>query len=122
MKFTRDQKIDLVLIIISAMSITSSFILSTDHIAWIAVILCGVPIFKECAEGLITEFDIKRIVDDYGKDISEWYSEKTELLTENMLDEFVFKYRDVLADELNSIRCGGSKLEVMDYRWENKQG
>ncbi len=70
----------------------------------------------------ITEFDIKRIVDDYGKDITELYSEKTELLTENMLDEFVFKYIDVLADELNSIRCGGSKLEVMDYRWENKQG
>ena len=36
----------------------SSFVLSLDYIAWIAVILCGLPIFKECVEGL-TEFDIK---------------------------------------------------------------
>lgn len=59
MNFTRDQKIDIMLIIISAISVISSFILSLDYLSWIAVILCGVPIFKECAEGLITEFDIK---------------------------------------------------------------
>ena len=35
-----------------------SFILSLEYVAGIAVILCGVPIFKECAEGL-KEFDIK---------------------------------------------------------------
>lgn len=70
----------------------------------------------------ITEFDIKKLVDDYQKDITELYSEPPKLLTENMLDEFVSKYIEVLADELRSIRCDGSKLEVMDYRWENKQG
>lgn len=36
-----------------------SFILSLEYISLIAVILCGVPIFKECIEGLITEFNIK---------------------------------------------------------------
>ena len=59
MNFTREQKIDLILIIISTISIISSFILSLDYISWIAVILCGIPIFKECIEGLIREFDIK---------------------------------------------------------------
>ncbi|WP_406533738.1 heavy metal translocating P-type ATPase [Methanobrevibacter sp.] len=59
MKFTRDEKVDLLLIIISTMSVIASFMLSLDYIAWIAVILCGIPIFKECIEGLITEFDIK---------------------------------------------------------------
>ena len=44
---------------ISAISLIASFILSIEYLSWIAVILCGIPIFKECAEGLITEFDIK---------------------------------------------------------------
>ena len=59
MKFSRDEKVDLLLIIISTISVIGSFILSLDYIAWVAVILCGIPIFKECIEGLITEFDIK---------------------------------------------------------------
>ena len=59
MNFTRDEKVDILLIIISTISVIASFILSLDYIAWIAVILCGIPIFKECIEGLITEFDIK---------------------------------------------------------------
>ena len=59
MNFTREQKIDIILIIISIISIINSFILSLDYISWIAVILCGIPIFKECIEGLIREFDIK---------------------------------------------------------------
>lgn len=59
MNFTRDQKIDILLIVISTISVIASFVLSLDYIAWVAVLLCGVPIFKECAEGLITEFDIK---------------------------------------------------------------
>lgn len=58
MTLTRNQKIDITLIIISAISLIGSFILSLDYIAGIAVILCGAPIFKECAEGL-KEFDIK---------------------------------------------------------------
>ncbi|WP_292888813.1 cation-translocating P-type ATPase [Methanobrevibacter sp. UBA212] len=59
MKFTKEEKIDIVLITISAISLITSFILSIDYISWIAVILCGLPIFRECGEGLIKEFDIK---------------------------------------------------------------
>ena len=69
----------------------------------------------------IAEFDIQRIVDDYEKDLTELHDEKTVLLTETMLEEFVFKYIDVLAEELRSVRHGKSKLNVLDYRWENKQ-
>ena len=58
MNFTRNQKIDIVLIAISAISLIASFIQSTDYLSWIAVILCGIPIFKDCIEGL-REFDIK---------------------------------------------------------------
>ena len=59
MKFSKHEKIDLLAILISAISLIASFILSIDYLSWIAVILCGIPIFKECAEGFITEFDIK---------------------------------------------------------------
>ena len=59
MKFSKHEKIDLLAIMISSISLIASFILSIDYLSWIAVILCGIPIFKECAEGLITEFDIK---------------------------------------------------------------
>ena len=59
MKFTKEEKIDIALIAISAISLITSFILSIDYISWIAVILCGLPIFRECGEGLIKEFDIK---------------------------------------------------------------
>ena len=59
MKFTRDQKTDILLIIVSAASLIASLILSLDYISWIAVVLCGIPIFKECIEGLVKEFDIK---------------------------------------------------------------
>lgn len=59
MKFSKHEKIDLLAIMISAISLIASFILSIDYLSWIAVILCGIPIFKECVEGLITEFDIK---------------------------------------------------------------
>lgn len=59
LNFDRNQKIDLILIIISTISVIASFVLSIDYLSWIAVALCGIPIFKECIEGLITEFDIK---------------------------------------------------------------
>ena len=42
-------------IIISLISLIASFIMQIDYLSWIAIILCGVPIFKEC----ITELDIK---------------------------------------------------------------
>ena len=58
MNFTKTEKVDLLLIIISTISIIASFIFSIDYISWIAIILCGFPIIKECAEGLINEFDL----------------------------------------------------------------
>ena len=58
MNFTRAEKKNIILILISTMSVISSYILSLDYIAWIAVLLCGVPILKECCEGLIKEFDL----------------------------------------------------------------
>ena len=59
MNLTRNQKINILLIALSALSLILSFTLSINYISWIAVALCGIPIFKECIEGLITEFDIK---------------------------------------------------------------
>ena len=59
MKFTKEEKIDIALIAISAISLITSFILSIEYVSWISVIRCGLPIFKECGEGLIKEFDIK---------------------------------------------------------------
>ena len=59
MNLTQNEKKDILLIVISIISVISSFILSLDYLAWIAVLLCGIPIFKECVEGMIAEFDIK---------------------------------------------------------------
>lgn len=58
MKLRKDQKIDIILIIISTISILISYTQSIDYIAGIAIVLCGIPIFKESIEGL-REFDIK---------------------------------------------------------------
>lgn len=69
----------------------------------------------------ITEFDIKTLVSDYENDVVELYDEKPVLLSEAMLEEFVLKYIDILADELRSVRNGRSKLNVLDYKWENKR-
>lgn len=75
---------------------------------------------KEALNG-ITEFDVKQIVQDYRNDIVELSNEKTVLLTEDMLEEFVLKYIDIIADELCSVRNAHSKLNVLDYKWENKK-
>ena len=69
----------------------------------------------------ITEFDIKKLVSDYENDVIELCDEKTVLLTETMLEEFVISYIDILVDELHSVRNGCSKLNVLDYKWENKR-
>ncbi len=74
---------------------------------------------KELLNG-ITGFDIKKLIHDYQNDIVECSDEKTVLLTECMLEEFVSKYIDMLADELCSARKGYSMLNVLDYKWENK--
>lgn len=60
--FKDDDKRTIVFLIISALSLIISFLHIFDFIidiAWIAIILCGVPIVKGAIEGLITEFDIK---------------------------------------------------------------
>ena len=59
LKFSKQNKLEIISILISATTLIASFILSIDYLSWISVILCGIPIFKECAEGLISEFDIK---------------------------------------------------------------
>ncbi|MDO5814248.1 MAG: cation-translocating P-type ATPase [Methanobrevibacter sp.] len=59
MILSRKEKIDIISIILSAAGLIGSFTLSIDYLSWIAVALCGTPIFKECIEGLVTEFDIK---------------------------------------------------------------
>ena len=59
LKFDTNEKIDLILIAVSAASVIVSFITSTDYIASIAVILCGIPIFKDCVFGLVLKLDIK---------------------------------------------------------------
>ena len=59
MKLDKSQKMDLLLITVSTISIIASFIQSLEYLSWIAVVLCGLPILKESAEGLISEFDLK---------------------------------------------------------------
>ena len=59
LKFDKQEQTDLMVIFISAISLIASFILSIDYLSWIPILLCGIPIFKECIEGLIREFDIK---------------------------------------------------------------
>ena len=58
-KFGKEEKVNLSIILISAVSLIVGFIFSINYLSWISVILCGIPILKECIEGLITEFDIK---------------------------------------------------------------
>lgn len=55
-------KKDIVLLIISGIAVIGSLVhfepMQID-LAWVAIILCGIPIILEAAIGLITEFDIK---------------------------------------------------------------
>lgn len=56
-------KKDIIFLVISGIALLLSMILPEDilpfHLAWVAVILCGVPIILEAIIGLVTEFDIK---------------------------------------------------------------
>lgn len=59
-----EEKRKIIFIILSALSLIISFLNFFEDklpfdIAWIAIILCGIPIIKGAIEGLITEFDIK---------------------------------------------------------------
>ncbi len=69
----------------------------------------------------ITEFDLEKICHDYEHDITNLHHGKPVLLTEDILDEYVVRYIEIAADELTSVRNGCSKLNVLDYKWENKR-
>ena len=57
-----DFKKELILLTLSGLSLLAS-ILASDALpadpAWVAIVLCGVPIIKEAVTGLVTSFDIK---------------------------------------------------------------
>ena len=59
LKFKKEEKTEIIFITISAVSLILGFTLSINYLSWIPIILCGIPIFKECYKGLTTEFDIK---------------------------------------------------------------
>ena len=77
--------------------------------------------FEKESINQITEFDANRIISEYENDISENVTGNTTFLTESMLEEFVDKYIGLLSDELQSVRKGGSLLNPLDYKWENKK-
>lgn len=60
--FLNEENRTLIFLVISAISLVISFFrignLKFDA-AWVAIILCGIPIIKGAIEGLVTEFDIK---------------------------------------------------------------
>ncbi|WP_010236921.1 heavy metal translocating P-type ATPase [Clostridium arbusti] len=60
--FKNEEKRTLLFLIISAIALIVSFFHIVNFkidVAWIAIILCGIPIIKGAIEGLISEFDIK---------------------------------------------------------------
>ncbi|MCR5026193.1 MAG: cadmium-translocating P-type ATPase [Methanobrevibacter sp.] len=57
--FDKREKKDIILIVISVISLLTSFFMSIEYLSWIAIILCGIPIFKGCIGGMIRKFDIK---------------------------------------------------------------
>lgn len=59
LKFNKQEKINVLIIIISTISLITSTIFTINNLSWIPILLCGTPIFKKSIKGLITEFDIK---------------------------------------------------------------
>lgn len=68
----------------------------------------------------VTRFDIAETVRAYQDDLTVTADGHTVYLTEDMLREFADRYSGPLAAELNSVRSGGSLLDPLAYRWENK--
>lgn len=68
----------------------------------------------------ITAFNVDKLTKDYSNDLQECVNEKTKLLTEEMIEEFISKYIDVLTSELLSIQKSYSTLNALDYKWLNK--
>lgn len=69
----------------------------------------------------ITVFHVEKMVNDYSKDLQVVVNEKTKILTEEMLDEFISKYVNILEEELVNMQKGDSQLNVLDYKWINKK-
>lgn len=61
------------------------------------------------------------MITDYKADLTVRIDEKTVLLTEEILEEFVERYVDLAARELVSAREGKSILNALDYSWKNKK-
>ncbi len=61
--FVTEEKKNIIFLIVSGFAVFLSFFkvftIGPIDLAWIAIILCGLPIIKDAAIGLITEFDIK---------------------------------------------------------------
>ena len=51
LKFKKEEKTEIIFITISAVSLILGFTLSINYLSWIPIILCGIPIFKECYKG-----------------------------------------------------------------------
>lgn len=69
----------------------------------------------------ITQFDLEKLIADYKNDLEVRVDEKTVILTEEILEEFVERYIDLAARELKCVKKGKSILNVLDYSWENKK-
>ena len=58
-----DARRTIVFLIVSGIALAVSMMPFAQNLAidpaWVAIVLCGVPILKEAAEGLFTRFDIK---------------------------------------------------------------
>ena len=60
--FLNETKRSILFLVISGLSLLISFLEPEGilfNTAWIAILLCGIPIIKEAIEGLVTRFDIK---------------------------------------------------------------
>ena len=60
--FLNETKRSILFLIVSGISLLVSFLEPEGVVfdtAWIAILLCGIPIIKEAIEGLVTRFDIK---------------------------------------------------------------
>ena len=60
--FLNETKRSILFLIVSGISLAVSFLEPEGIVfdtAWIAILLCGIPIIKEAIEGLVTRFDIK---------------------------------------------------------------
>lgn len=69
----------------------------------------------------IVAFDAQKLVSDYLNDLHEAPGQKTCILTEEVVEEFISKYTEPLMNELNSIKAGSSRLEALQYKWERKK-